>query len=316
MKALQIQKLFLHIALLVVAASALGEPSPQLKINQPDQVTVPLHVEGNRVSIDLTLQRADGSTRLARFWVDTGGGAFIITESLARDLGIKWGDTEREGDSELGHVSVAPTASVGKMSLSLDPREVAVSVGKDNLLPSAAPGHADGFFPGRLLARYHVVFDYPKATFTLARPGVLKPQGNALPMPVSKETGFPRTEIEVDGVTYGFLIDTGASFTIVSEALLKSWGNKHPDWPRHPGAVGDAATLGGSTLETMSIPKARWGQNTLSELGVTSQKEGTFERWMSSMTKGPVVGALAGNVLKRFRLDLDYANETLYLSTP
>jgi hypothetical protein len=34
---------------------------------------------------------------------------------------------------------------------------------------------------------------------------------------------------------------------------------------------------------------------------------------MSSMTKGPIVGSLAGNVLKQFRVELDYANETLYL---
>ena len=31
------------------------------------------------------------------------------------------------------------------------------------------------------------------------------------------------------------------------------------------------------------------------------------------MTKGPIVGSLAGNVLKGFRVELDYANETLYL---
>jgi hypothetical protein len=120
----------------------------------------------------------------------------------------------------------------------------------------------------------------------------------------------------VDGVTYGFLLDTGASFTMVSEVLLKSWGDSHPDWARHPGAFGEAATLGGQTLETMFIPSARWGSYALGELGVTSQKEGVFENYMSSMMTSPIVGALAGNVLKRFRVELDYANQKLYLSTP
>lgn len=160
------------------------------------------------------------------------------------------------------------------------------------------------------------MFDYPQATFTLARPGILKPKGDALPMPVSKSQGFPRTEIEVDGVTYGFLVDTGASFTMVSEVLLKSWGGQHPDWPRHPGAVGEAETLGGMTLETMIAPSARWGAHRLRELGVVSQREGTFERYMSSMMTAPIVGSLAGNVLARFRVELDYPNEKLYLSAP
>jgi hypothetical protein len=111
-----------------------------------------------------------------------------------------------------------------------------------------------------------------------------------------------------------FLIDTGASFTMVSEVLLKSWGEAHSDWPRHAGAYGEAKTLGGMTLETMFVPSVRWGRNELKDVGVTSQKSGTFEKWMSSMTKGPIVGSLAGNVLKGFRVELDYANETLYLA--
>ncbi|MGH7461405.1 MAG: hypothetical protein ACREMA_10295, partial [Longimicrobiales bacterium] len=116
------------------------------------------------------------------------------------------------------------------------------------------------------------------------------------------------------GVKYGFLLDTGASFTMVSDALLKTWGSEHPDWPRHAGAFGEAATLGGQTLETMFVPRGLWQSQQLAEFGVTSQREGTFERYMSRMMTAPIVGALAGNVLKHFRVELDYANEKLYLS--
>ncbi len=110
------------------------------------------------------------------------------------------------------------------------------------------------------------------------------------------------------------LVDTGASFTMVSEVVLKSWGAAHPDWPRHPGAFGDAATLGGTTLETMFVPAATWGKLQLNDWGVTSQREGTFEKNMSAMMKAPVVGSLAGNVFRNYRLELDYANEKLYVS--
>jgi predicted aspartyl protease len=302
---------------LVLAAALLGGcAAPRAGDGGLDQVTVPLLVEGNRPFIDVTFHRPDGSTRSARFLVDSGGGAFIIAEPLARDLGLTWGQTSREEGQEFASVTVPPKAFVGEFPLELDAKRVAVLIGTDNILPKAAPGHADGMFPGHLLAKYHVVFDYPNATFTLARPGALDPKGDALPMPVSKRSGFPRTELEVDGVTCGFLIDTGASFTMVSEVLLKSWGDKHPDWQREKGAAGEAKSLGGMTLETMFVPSARWGAHSLSEFGVVSQREGTFERYMSSMMTAPITGSLAGNVLKKFRLDMDYPNERLYLSVP
>jgi hypothetical protein len=133
-------------------------------------------------------------------------------------------------------------------------------------------------------------------------------------MPVSKRSGFPRTELAIDHAAHGFLIDTGASFTMVSEVVLKRWGEGHPGWERYEGAVGDAVTLGGQTLETMIVPSAAWGMFELKDVGVVSQREGTFEQWMSSMMAAPIIGALAGNVLKRFRLELDYVNEALYLS--
>ncbi|MEP6835537.1 MAG: hypothetical protein ABJB74_19275, partial [Gemmatimonas sp.] len=281
----------------------------------PDRVTVPLMVENNRPYVLVTFKRPDGSVRKARFLLDTGGGGFLITEPLARELGLTMGSVVREEGQAFAPVTSPVQSWIGDLPLSLNPQRVSVMIGKDNVLPTAAAGHAEGMVPGHVLARYHVVFDYPGASFTLAAPGVLTPQGTPMPMPVSTPQGFPRTEMEVDGKRYGMLLDTGASFTMVSEVLLKAWGQHHPEWPRHLGAFGDAATLGGQTLETMFVPQGTWGAFPLSEFGVTSQREGTFERFMSGMMRGSIVGSLAGNVLKGFRVELDYAHETLYLSS-
>jgi predicted aspartyl protease len=278
-------------------------------------VTVPLLVEGNRPFVEVTFRLADGTSRSGRFLVDSGGGSFLIAEPLARDIGLKWGAASKEEGSEFASPTSTPSASVGNFALDLTPDRVLVMIGTANLLPKVAPGHADGMFPGHLLAKYHVVFDYPGQTFTLARPGTLAPKGDVLPMPVGR-TGFPRTEIEIAGKKYGMLIDTGASFTMVSEAVLKAWGAAHPEWPRATGGIGEATTLGGETLETMTLPSGRWGVQPLPSFGVTSQHEGTFERYMSGMMKAPIVGSLAGNVLRRFRVDLDYPNGKLYLSVP
>lgn len=277
-------------------------------------MTVPLELEGNRPFIDLDLARPGESAIPARFWIDTGGGGFLLTEPLARRMGVTWGETMREDGAELGRATDLPEASVAGFPIRLDPERVFVTVGKDNLLPLVAPGHADGLLPGHVLAQYHVVFDYLNGTFTLAEPGAATSAGVALPMSVAAHSGFPRIELVIDGTTHGFLLDTGASFTMVSEVVLKQWGSAHPEWERHEGAVGDAVTLGGATLETMIVPFATWGPCEVAGMGVVSQPEGAFEQWMSSMMTAPIVGAVAGNVLKQFRLELDYANQTVYIA--
>ena len=158
------------------------------------------------------------------------------------------------------------------------------------------------------------MFDYPNHTFTLAKSGALASAGTSLRLEVSERSGFPRTEIQVEGTSYAVLLDTGASFTMVSQSVLASWGKAHPDWKRYPGAFGEAATLGGQALETMFVPRATWHGHEPIDLGVVSQQTGVFENWMSSMMTAPTVGSLAGNVLKRFRVDLDYPDQKLQLT--
>lgn len=149
-----------------------------------DRATVPLLVEGNRPFIDVTFRRPDGTARVARFLVDSGGGGFLMVEPLARDLGLHWGEVMHEEGTDFAAIDTPPKAFVGELALDLNPKRVLVKLGSDNILPKTAPGHAEGMFPGHLLARYHVVFDYPEGTFTLALPNILTPKGSALPMPV------------------------------------------------------------------------------------------------------------------------------------
>ena len=311
-------RFFRSLALPVVAlvASALVTPVSAQRAQAVDRATVPLSVETNRPYVDITITRADGSERKAHFLLDTGGGGFLLTEPLARDLGLKWGDTIREEGSEMAMVKNIPQVRIGEFPVELNPDRVIVMLGADNILSAKAErrGKAEGMFPAHLLSKYHVVFDYPGATFTIARPGVLTPRGDVFPMSVGKGSGFPRTEITVDGKTYGMLLDTGASFTMVSDSLLKGWGNLHNDWDRHTGAFGDAATLGGQTIETMFVPTATWSNFKIAPLGVTSQRVGTFEQYMSRMMASPIIGSLAGNVFKHYRIELDYANQKLYVS--
>ena len=163
---------------LLIAGPAFAQKTTTARA-APQQTTVPLLVDRNRPYVDLTFQRPDGSKRSARFLVDSGGGGFALTEPLARDLGLKWGATMREEGAEFAQVTDPLKAFVGDFPLELDPQRVLVVIGADTILPKGVAAPHDGMLPGHVLAKYHVVFDYPKAEFTIARAGVLGAEGNS-----------------------------------------------------------------------------------------------------------------------------------------
>jgi len=160
-----------------------------------------------------------------------------------------------------------------------------------------------------------VVFDYPAHQFTLAKPGSIEPKGVKVASPISKESGFPRIELQVAGAKYGFLLDTGASFTMISRVVLESWAKTNPAWPTSTGAVGFGNMFGGDMENgalMLRVPQLSIGPIIVTNVGAVSREEGTFEKWMSGMMTAPIAGSLAGNVLRDFRVEIDYQNGLTY----
>ena len=275
-------------------------------------VTVPLHIEFNRPFVDLDCKRADGSLRKARFWVDTGGGGFILTEPLAKELGVKMGQAFTEGGETMAQAE-PPEVSIGGMPLDLNGARSFVAVGSKTMMPGV---NAEGLFPGHILMRYHVIFDYPGGKFTLARPGSQKPRGVPLPSPVSKTSGFPRIELTIGGESFGFLLDTGASYTMISQELLSSWADQHKDWKPAIGAVG-AANMGLGQVEAkglqLRVAEAQLATFAVGGFAAISRPKGTFESYMSRMMTSPIIGAIGGNLLSSFRVEIDYEKGVTYL---
>ncbi len=276
-------------AMLVLLPMLACHPAPK-KIGTVDRVTVPLVLEGDRPFVDLLFARANGTVRSARFLVDTGADAFYMTEALAHDVDLQWGDLVRaeNGDAirEVAPITTPVQAFAGEFPLDLEAAAPTVLLKSEDALEGEA--HADGILPGRLLCQYHVVLDYPAGSMTLSRAGVIAPIGEPMSMPVSAALGLARTEVEVKGARYGLLIETGAPRTRVSTATLSSWGAR------------DASL--------------RWGTIELQDQAIAADSTRVFEAEISPKMTSPVVGALASDLLKRFRVDLDYPHQTLYLS--
>jgi hypothetical protein len=269
--------------------------------------SVPLYVEQDRPFVDLDLTGTEGQVRRIRCWLDTGGSALFIREEVARELGLTW--TPLPEHPNIARVSI-PRASIGGFDLDLSGCRTFVRVGT-----FADPGvKAEGLLGGHLLARYHVIFDYPNRTFTIARPGLLTPRGTPVPTPFCPPMCFPRLEAEIDGERVGLLLDTGATCTMLSTALLSRLADRHPDWPQVKGAAGVANMIGNQDpgLPLMRLPNIACGDVAFSDVLAVGRKPGTFETMMTDMMIGPVIGALAGNALKHFRVEIDYANQTTY----
>jgi len=274
--------------------------------------TVPLHLEFNRPFIDLEFSRPDGTIRKARFWVDTGGGGFIFVEPLARELGMKFGSEFSESGERMCPSS-APVVTLGGMPLDTRDARVFISLGRTTMSPGVS---AEGLFPAHMLRRYHVIFDYPARKFTLAKPGSLKSRGTRIDAPIHSASGFPRITVRIGGEPFGFLLDTGASFTMISRAQIEKWSSQHADWPVVTGAAG-RANMGLGAVETtglmIRLPELELGNFRLNGIGAVSRPPGTFEKYMSRMMTEPIIGAMGGNVLRAFRVEIDYAAGAVYL---
>jgi predicted aspartyl protease len=275
--------------------------------------TVPLILEGNVPMIDVEFVRPDGSTTTGRFVVDSGGGAFILSEKLANAIGLKPSSAARN-TSEGGFAPApAPQARVGGMPLDLKDARVLIQTGGESFNPRDA---AEGLFPGHVLERYHVIFDYPARKFTLAAPGSVKPRGVAIDSPVRRQNGFARIQIGIAGGTVGFLLDTGASFTMISRAALEEWSSGASPWPKIVGAAGPANMGAASDAQALMarIPEMRLGDFAITGAGAVSRPLGTYEKSMTNAVGGPILGAIGGNVLCQFRVEIDYAGGKTYFT--
>lgn len=272
-------------------------------------MTIPLTVQHDRPLVEAAIAAPDGRGIRAQALVDTGGGAVILGRSLARRLRLPLGEEASEDGLRLAAV-VPPAMTVDGAPLAFSARDGWVVLDSDRVTPG---GTAEVFLPGRVFRPNDLVFDYPAGRFRVLPPGREGRDGDVsgsaveLPATIHPDTGFPRIELAIAGETHGFLLDTGASFTMVSEALVRRLAAAHGR-PLLQGAYG-GANMTGDDVDRAALMTAlpmSWGPIDLGEVVVVTRPEGIFERWMTSMMTGRVVGALGGNVLRRMRLRLSY----------
>ncbi len=293
------------LALSPRAAQAKGAGAP---------VTVPVQLELNRPYIDVTPTGPDGQRVTAHAYVDTGGGALIFSAGLAKKLGLKANGEALHEDGQTLIPTATPALDIGGKRIELVDAHALIDASEPHTLGRT---DAEVALPGRFLRHYIVVFDYPARTFTLADPASYEPDGTAVETTLGG--GMPVVHASVAGKSYGFLLDTGGQYCMISDAELGPWRKQHPDWPHVEGTYG-AANMQMGRLETklsmLRIASLQWGPFRVENAGAVSRPLGPYEKMMSEIVGTPVIGSIGGNVLRHFKVTMDYPAQTVYLDGP
>jgi Flp pilus assembly protein TadD/predicted aspartyl protease len=274
-----------------------------------DRVVVPFELVNNRPVIKLHL---NGSKETLRFVLDTGSGMCVISEATAKRLNMH--PVARGGEARaiggLGRFEIVygfvPTLEIGEAHVNNVPVYIRRFYDENPV---------DGYIGLSLINQYITTVDYGARTFTLARnrvqaeadapaplftPGSIS-SGIEIPMRTTS-SGFLSGEVQLEGVTrpLSFIIDTGATISVVSQRLMVSeeLGRYARDSRmRVYGAAGIE-----DNVKTLLLPRLVMGSYTREKLDAA-----VLDLDPINETAGFVQsGIIGGNFLRQFRVSFDF----------
>jgi hypothetical protein len=311
----RIECCLLFLVSLAMPVHGLSAPGPETSSSG----TVPFIFDDNRMFAELVFVRPDGTPRKAFVFVDLGPPVPVLNEKLRKELQI---DENKPLIFRIGEMEVRVESS---------------AVDSDTGSPMTGPNGkrtvpVEAVLPGSVMKNYQVIFDYAKRTLTMAQPDTLKPEGDGVPCHVNEKTGLISVAGALAGQTHAFAVDSGSAYSWVREDIAQQWVKAHPDWKRGTGAVGEAnmqTRAGGAEARAtiLRMPEIGLGSLRLEQIGALgiapeappfppapgeSRVQGNFFDWYSKKAPEPVVGWLGGNVLKGFRVTIDFPRHMTY----
>ncbi|WP_036111885.1 MULTISPECIES: hypothetical protein [Luteibacter] len=274
---------------------------------------------------------ADTAGHALKLVVDTGGGgrSWLVYGDAGRAMGLV--ESSCEGDRTF----VTPAFAPGK-ALPRSPRNCGMASNVDWPRSSVENGMLSGWY----LSDFIVTFDYPGKRLVFEDAG-WRSDASAHTVPlgflVNRKgklgSPFPRITLTIDGQALDVLLDTGATAhptvagqhamatpvvegygvtSYVTTSVMNRWHEKHPDWK----LVDQADDLLGAAKATRAIqvPAVAVGGWSVGPVWFTERPDKSFVDTMSSYMDGTVFGAAGANLLRSFRMTIDYARHKAYLT--
>lgn len=315
-----------------VVATTLAKAWAQV-CSGPD--SFPMEVHGSRefVMVSLPGSKADEAVR---FHVDTGGNTpgLLLRRSVAEHLGFRSADALPRA-IRIGNHAVALPGETRWMLLDDD----------SHVARSEAATRRDfsvGQMGAGFLSRFVVCIDPQNGRLGLGNPKRFEiTPGDAKWVPLFMMPGgsnralypFVHVLLRDHGAFaggYGVLIDTGATTSMLDRGKIEYQREHHPHWPTANGASGDADMIGGRwDEELLQAPDAAIDAPRAALVGVGSRHSVSIDvgpvtfvdrptgTWSTMFGDVPVTmgshGAIANDVLLRFRLLIDYQHARLFM---
>jgi tetratricopeptide (TPR) repeat protein len=292
----------------------LGKQGPLYSLTRENKTTVPFEsVEGRPV----LKVRVNNSRQILRFVLDTGSGMSVVSEQTAKKLGLQpvaRGGLARAvgggGKFEIVY-GFLESLDIGDVRVESVPVYIRHFYDEKNLV--------DGYIGLSVISKYIASVDYGENLFMLRRPsqantgdlwdgpisrnGVLPIAAGVLEIPLrTTSSGFLSGEVRLEGIDkpLNFIIDTGASVSVVSEKLaaeedLDSY--LEPTRLRIFGAAGIA-----EDVKSLLLPKVMFGTVARERISAA-----VLDLEPVNETAGFTQnGILGGNYLRHFRVSFDF----------
>jgi tetratricopeptide (TPR) repeat protein len=261
--------------------------------------------------------RINGGKERLRFVLDTGSGMSVVSEETAKKLGIRpvaRGGVARAvgggGKFEIVY-GFLNTLELGEVKIDRVP--VYIRRFYDNRY------QVDGYLGLSVISRFIASVDYGENTFALRRESEAwrKERLEALPLTPSvveipvrtTSSGFLSGEVQVEGIDrpLNFIIDTGASITVVSDKLMEEddlAALLEPTRMRVFGAAGVS-----EDVKSILLPRVTLGSFTREQVRAAVLDMDSLNE-TAGFTQN---GILGGNFLRHFRVSFDFSRGLIRL---
>ena len=271
------------------------------------RANVPFRLAGGPQPLLLVPVRVDG-TGPYEFILDTGAGTSLLSPGLADRLRIRRTGHKKaaaaagELDVELGTVASLAIGSATARDL---PVGITAEVDRIGAVVGAEISGDVGY---DVLKNFRVCLDYRRSVLTLEWPSA--PEAPARPSEVPFRLAHRRKPLLlvpalVDGTgPWSFVLDTGASMTLISPGLARSARIAGGSPVRVVGAGGRVAALGGR-VRSLAV-----GEAVREDVDVVVAP---FVEPLGDAVGATLDGILGHNFLRAFRVTIDYPRSMLEL---
>ena len=267
------------------------------------QTSVPFHLVNLRPVIELEV---NNKKEKLRFVLDTGSGISVISTEAAQKLKIKpvarGGMARAVGGNGKFEIVYGFLKSVGIGDVKINNVPVYIRKFHDE------GSQLDGYIGLSLISKFLTTVDYGNQTFSLVRREGMTFENTAvetaaLPLRLTS-SGFLSGEVQIEGIEtpLNFILDTGASVSVISEFLANSNEISRFLAPEKMRVVGAAGIT--ENVNSFTLPRVTFGKHSRESvraialnLDIINEASG-FQQ----------AGILGGNFLKDYRLTFDFQN--------